>query len=131
MNNFSLKEFQEKVDDILIRHKSILDILTKLQESNAKVNRAVAKSATYCGCIQIQGKKQEIPQNVSYSELKSFMSNHIHGELCDACKEKIQEEISTNLFYITALCNLFNVDMENLLNSYYDQLKALGKYGLL
>ncbi|SDL27211.1 DUF1573 domain-containing protein [Natronincola ferrireducens] len=132
MEKFSLQDFQHKADDVLIRHKSILDILTKLQESSARINRAVAKSATYCGCIELHIKKQEIPENISYSQLKGYMKSHVDGGLCDVCKEKIEQELSTSFFYMSALCNIFDLDMKNLLEDYYENhLKTLGKYGLL
>ncbi|ABR50581.1 conserved hypothetical protein [Alkaliphilus metalliredigens QYMF] len=131
MKTFSLNTFQEQVDDVLIRHRSILDILTKLQESNAKMNRAVAKSATSCGCITLHVKKQEILEEVSYSELKGYMSDHTSGALCDVCREKVEQEIATNLFYVSALCNLFNINVEGVLQNHQGQLKTLGKYGLL
>lgn len=132
MEKFSLQEFQHKVDDVLVRHRSVLDILTKLQESSTRVNRGVAKSVTYCGCIQLNIKKQEAPPDISYSELKNYMDNHVKGQLCDVCKEKIQEELSSNFFYMAALCNLFEIDMEELLKNYNDNhLKTLGKFGLL
>ncbi len=127
----NLSDFQSKVDEVLIRHRSILDILTKLQESSAKVNRAVAKSATYCGCIQIHTVKQDIPQDTTFSELKNFLGHHIEGELCDICHEKIEQELANNLFYLTTLCNLFNIDMAEMTNKHYEQLNTLGKYGLL
>ncbi|HHT27849.1 MAG TPA: DUF1573 domain-containing protein, partial [Firmicutes bacterium] len=38
--------FQEAVNEYLVRHRSILDILSKLQESVARTNRAVAKAVT-------------------------------------------------------------------------------------
>ncbi len=131
MDQFSFNQFQDQVDDVLIRHKSVLDVLSKIQESSAKINRAVVKSVTDCGCIQINSKKQSVPGDISFSELKNYMSNHVEGYLCDACKEKIGEEISTNIFYITALCNTFNMNIDDMLENYASQLKTLGKYGLL
>ena len=41
--NISLNDFQKLVEDVLIRHKSILDIITKLNEYTARINRAVDK----------------------------------------------------------------------------------------
>lgn len=131
MKQFSFNQFQDQVDEVLIRHKSILDILSKLQESSGKVNRAVAKSVTNCGCIEINSKKQSIPENISYSELKNHMSSHVDGYVCDVCREKIEEEISSTLFYLTALCNSFNINIDEMLENYTSQIKALGKYGLL
>ncbi len=129
--SFSLSEFQSLVDEVLIRHKSILDILSKVQESSARVNRAVAKASTSCGCINICVEKPEIPDDVTFSKLKSYMSDHVEGKLCNTCEEKVKQEISNNLFYLFALCNTFDLDTEKMTEDYYKQLKLLGKYGLL
>ncbi|MDR5659913.1 DUF1573 domain-containing protein [Serpentinicella sp. ANB-PHB4] len=132
MKQLCLEEFQEKVDNVLLRHRSALDILTKMQESNAKINRAVAKSSTYCGCTEIAGKKQEIPADVTFSESKDYISDHMSGSLCEMCREKVEQEIANHFFYLAALCNLLNTDLDSLLKDYYNnQLKTLGKYGLL
>jgi hypothetical protein len=132
MEKFSFDGFQYVVDEVLVRHRSLLDILTKLQESISRVNRAVVKCATNCGCIEVQGKKQEIPKGVSFSESKNYMHSFVNGLLCETCKEKIEHELATNFFYITALCNVLDINVEDLLKNYYNnQLKPLGKYGLL
>lgn len=44
MKDIIFDDFQNCVNDSLIRHKSILDILTKYSESTSKVNRSVAKA---------------------------------------------------------------------------------------
>ena len=54
-------DFQTAVEEYLIRHRSILDVLTKHQEATARVNRAVAKAVTECGCISITAERQRIP----------------------------------------------------------------------
>ncbi|MCC5910782.1 MAG: DUF1573 domain-containing protein [Clostridiaceae bacterium] len=132
MDKFSLDTFQHTVDDVLLRHRSALDILTKLQESTSRVNRAVAKSITYCGCVKMNAEKQEIPRDASFSQLKEYMQNHLEGNLCEVCRDKIHHEISTNFFYITALCNLLTIDMDDMLTDYHqNHLNTLGKYGLL
>ncbi|KAB3532406.1 DUF1573 domain-containing protein [Alkaliphilus serpentinus] len=131
MKNFTIQEYQAQVDDVLVRHRSILDILTKLQESTAKVNRAVAKSATYCGCVKINVEKQAVPEDTSYSQLKNYMKEHIDGNLCDICREKVEAELSANIFYFTTLCNAFKIDVGELITKHHEQLKTLGKYGLL
>lgn len=131
MGDFSFNKFQDQVDEVLIRHKSILDILTKIQESSARVNRAIAKSVTDCGCVEIHSEKQNIPEGISYSELKNHMLNHIDGYLCPTCKEKIETELSTNIFYITALSNSFNLNLDDMLKNYTSKIDMLGKYGLL
>ncbi len=83
-------KFQDKVNDLLIRHRSILDILTKYQEANSKVNRSVAKTVTNCGCLNIVADKKEIPQSANLDELKDYTETHVSGKLCDDCKEVIE-----------------------------------------
>src|SRR3712207_8572531 len=42
-----------------LRHRSLLDIITKLQETEGRINRAIAKSVTNCGCIEIDARSEE------------------------------------------------------------------------
>ncbi|SCG84136.1 hypothetical protein DW1_2575 [Proteiniborus sp. DW1] len=129
-NDNVCNNLQEAVSDVLIRHKSILDIITKLEESNSRVNRAVVKSATSCGCISINATKQDYSLG-SLKDAKLTMKSHIEGELCDNCKEKIEEEIGNHMFYIASLCNTFNLDLSKITLSEINKLKTLGIYSLL
>jgi len=122
--------FQDSVDNVLLRHKSILDIISKLQQSSAQLNRAVIKSVTSCGCIQIKAYKQDIPKDADYDELKEHMNTHIEGNLCDVCKDKIEDEIGGNLFYLAALCNSLNINLYDIILKEFEQLKTLGKFSL-
>ena len=131
MSNFSFNEFEERVKDSLVRHKSILDIITKLQESTSKVNRAIIKSATACGCVQICASKQDIPGEISYSELSSFLDSHISGNLCENCRDVVETELGNHLFYVASLCNVLDVNFESIVKKEYDKIGALGKYSLL
>ena len=125
-----LNEFTQKVDEVLIRHKSILDIMSKLSETQAKINRAVSKAVTECGCIGINASKQSIPSDITYSDLSKYMSNHIEGDVCPVCKDKITEEIGDHLFYISALCNSLDLKTDEVLGKKYDEIKTLGKFSL-
>ncbi|KXZ38944.1 MazG nucleotide pyrophosphohydrolase domain-containing protein [Alkalithermobacter thermoalcaliphilus JW-YL-7 = DSM 7308] len=128
--SFDISKFKSVVNESLIRHKSILDVLTKLQETNSRINRAVIKSVTSCGCIQIDCKKQDLPKDITFGELSEYMDSHIRGDLCDVCKEKIEQELGDHMFYITALCNLLNMDLEDILKDEYKKITTLGKYSL-
>ncbi|WP_129599882.1 DUF1573 domain-containing protein [Anaerophilus nitritogenes] len=130
MDNSPLNQFQDDVSNVLIRHKSILDIISKYQESCSKVNRCIIKSATNCGCIHIDAKKQSIPDEISYEELKNFMDNHVSGELCEICKDKIEEEIGNHLFYLVAICNSLHLDLNEILFKQSKHIQTLGKYSL-
>ncbi|GAA0745791.1 DUF1573 domain-containing protein [Clostridium oceanicum] len=130
MKDVIYDDFQNAVNDSLLRHKSILDILTKLGESSARINRAVAKSTTNCGCIEVNAKKQELnmDENSDLSSLKASLSTHLEGELCDSCRYIIEKEIGNNLFYLTSLCNLLNLNLYDILLREYDKINTLGKY---
>ena len=126
----NLNEFQNNVAEVLIRHKSLLDIITKFQESCSKVNRAVIKSASGCGCIEISGKFQAVPSTISYNEVQQFLSNHVSGELCDTCRDKVEEELGSHLFYMVAICSTLGLDLNEVLNRQLKSIKTLGKYSL-
>lgn len=127
--NISLNDFQDLVEDVLIRHKSILDIITKLDEYTARINRAVIKSVTTCGCIEIHATKQDYNKE-SLLEIKDNMKNHIKGQLCPNCKEVIEEEIGAYLFYLAAICNTVGINLSDSLVKEYKNMKALGIFGL-
>ncbi len=132
MKDIIFDDFQNCVNDSLIRHKSILDILTKYSESTSKVNRSVAKAVTQCGCINISAQKQHIPQKPSDSEvdLNNYLTSHLNGNLCDNCREIIEREIGNNLFYLTALCNHLDINLYDILLKEYNKSVTLGKYNL-
>jgi predicted house-cleaning noncanonical NTP pyrophosphatase (MazG superfamily) len=121
--------FQKAVDEYLIRHRSVLDVLSKFQEASARTNRAVTKSVTACGCVSINAKKQDLT-NVTYAELKDRMATHLDGELCEHCREVLESELGHTLFYIAALCNQFGLDFEDVLNTERKRISALGMYNL-
>lgn len=131
MKDVIFDDFQNTVSDSLIRHKSILDIITKFQESNGRINRAVAKSITSCGCINVNAKKQQVPEDnddINIESLKNCLKTHIDGNLCDNCREVIEREIGNNLFYLTSLCNLLDLNLYDILIKEYDKINTLGKY---
>ncbi|MFA5524345.1 MAG: DUF1573 domain-containing protein [Tissierellales bacterium] len=121
---------QKTVSHALVRHKSILDIITKLEESNSRVNRSIVKSATSCGCISINARKQDYSHG-SFIEAQNTLKSHIEGELCDNCREKIEEEIGNHMFYIASLCNTLNMNLNDITSRELDKLRTLGIYSLL
>ena len=123
--------FQDKVSELLLRHRSILDTLSKHQDSVSRVNRSISKTVTGCGCISIHAYKQEIPPGVTLEDCRKYMDPHLDGDLVENCRETIQEEIGNNLFYLAALCHLLNIDLENIYHKEYDKLSALGYFHLL
>jgi len=128
MKDIIYDTFQNSVNDSLLRHKSILDIMTKYTESSARVNRAIAKAVTNCGCIEISAKKQNLPEDDSLDKMSQCLDSHIEGELCENCREVIEREMGNNLFYLTSLCNDLNVNLYDVLLKENDKINTLGKY---
>ena len=130
MKDLICSEFQKTVSELLIRHKSILDIMTKLQEAQLRINRAVAKSVTYCGCIQVKAQKQCIPSDATIEDLHNCMSTHIEGELCENCKDIIEKEMGNTLFYLTSMCNVLDIELNDVLVKEHEKINTLGIYNL-
>jgi hypothetical protein len=132
MKDVIFDHFQNNVNESLFRHKSILDIITKLQESNARINRAISKSVTNCGCIKINAIKQELPNDDdNIEDLKDCLRTHVEGELCDNCREVIEREIGNSQFYLASLCNTLDLNLYDIMVKEYERMNTLGKYTII
>ena len=121
--------FQEQVSNLLIRHKSILDSVSKKDDYNFRINRAIAKSVTSCGCISIQARKQKY-DGEEFENLPQNLESHLHGYLCDNCREVLESEIGNYLFYLASVCNTLDLNLYDILINEYDRNKLLGVYSL-
>ncbi|QGU00749.1 hypothetical protein SYNTR_2155 [Candidatus Syntrophocurvum alkaliphilum] len=131
MKDLICDEFQNVVSDLLIRHHSILDVLSKLSEANCRVNRAVTKAVTDCGCISIHAEKLQIPENIgSITELRSCLDNHLRGDLCPNCQDVIYNELGKLVFYSAALCNAIDISLYDVFIKEYKKASALGVYNM-
>lgn len=122
--------FQEQVNELLIRHRSFLDVTSKFQESGTRINRSLTKAVTECGCIRIDAQKQSYPTNAPREEWKKHFKTHLSGQLCDQCQEIVQTEIGKNLFYLTALCNLLQISLTEVIDQESKKLSTLGVFNL-
>ncbi|WP_164742577.1 nucleoside triphosphate pyrophosphohydrolase family protein [Caldicellulosiruptor changbaiensis] len=130
MKDIFIDDFQYVVDELLIRNKSILDSLTKFSESAARVNRSIIKSVTNCGCIRINAKKQEIPIDVSLKEAKKYLKTHVEGQLCENCRDLIEKEIGSTLFYLASICNTLDLNLYDIVLKEIERMKTLGEFNL-
>jgi hypothetical protein len=126
----TLQSFQQKVSELLLRHRSFLDIISKFQESNARVNRALIKAVTECGCIQIHGERQTFPPTLSPALLANQLNTHLYGELCDHCLDIVRSEMGKNLFYLAALCNLLELSLDQVIDQEMSKLRTFGIFNL-
>ena len=129
-NNEAVCLFQDKVSELLLKHRSVLDSLSKFTESATRINRAVSKAVTGCGCISIHARKQQLPAEISLEECRKYMDSHLEGFLCENCRELIGEEIGNQLFYLSALCHLLGFKLEDIIKKEYEKLNALGYFHL-
>ncbi|HBV98254.1 MAG: hypothetical protein JL50_14520 [Peptococcaceae bacterium BICA1-7] len=123
-------EFQNTVSDFLICNRSILDIMGKVQETNARLHQSIIKSVTRCGCIKIDASRQAIPSEATLADLKLLLDSHIKGTLCDKCQENIENSIGKLILYTAAVCNLLDMNMYDIILKEQKQLKILGYYNL-
>ena len=130
VKDMMVDKFQYAVRETLVRNKSILDQLTKQQDASSRLNRAVVKAATQCGCLKIQASKQEYPENTSYDTLKKLVKNHVDGKLCNDCKDAIEKEIGKGLYYFAALCDTLDLDLYDIILKELDHTNTLGNFNL-
>lgn len=130
INDIHIEDFQNVVNDLLVRNRSILDIVSKIQTSSGRVNRSVIKAVTQCGCIEIDGKKQPFPDEASIEELSKLLSTQVNGKLCENCRATVEKEIGGALFYLAALCNTLGISLYDVILKEKEALSTLGSYSL-
>lgn len=130
MKDVMFADYQSMINDQLLRHRSILDIVTKCQDAASRVNRAVIKAVTSCGCIEIHAVKQELPEDISLENLKNYMNSHIKGSLCKHCRSIIEDELGNQLFYMASLANTLGISLYDIILNEEKKMSTLGKYTL-
>ena len=130
MKDILIDDFQYTAQELLVRNRSILDLITKYQDSNSRVNRAIIKSVTQCGCVKITAKKQDIPDDASFDQVKDVVQNHLEGTLCDSCRDAIERDMGRNMFYLASLCNALDLNLYDIVLKENDRIQMLGKYNL-
>jgi hypothetical protein len=125
-----ISQFQYTVGELLVRNKSILDLITKFQDSNGRVNREIVKAVTQCGCVKINAKKQVYPDGVDFDEIRTLMETHLEGTLCENCRDLIEKDIGRNMFYLASICNTLDLNLYDIIIKELDRIKMLGKYNL-
>lgn len=130
LNDIYTEDFQEAVNELIMRNRSILDILTKFQSASAKVNRSVIKSVTNCGCLKINAQKQNFPQNGDIETISKLLDSHVKGKLCENCMRTIEDEIGGTLFYLAALCNTLGISLYDVILQEKKKLDTLGPFSL-
>ncbi|MFZ5646379.1 MAG: DUF1573 domain-containing protein [Bacillota bacterium] len=130
LKDIVIDEFQNTVSEVLIYNRSILDIMARVQETNAKLHWSIIKAVTRCGCIKIDASKANIPSGATLADLKEILDSHVKGDLCDNCREAIENSVGKMFLYTAAVCNLLDLNMYDILLKEQKQMKILGYYNL-
>lgn len=130
MKDIMVDEFQYTVQELLFRNKSIIDSITKFQDSNSRVNRTIVKAVTQCGCIRINARKQEMPEDGDFEEVKRAMETHLEGKLCDNCRDQIEKDMGRNLYYLASICNTLDLNLYDIIIKEQERVKIMGQYNL-
>lgn len=130
MKETTLDSFQFAVSELLVRNKSILDEMSKIQDSNVRINRTISKAVTQCGCIKINASKQDYPEDIEYTKIKDYMSSHLEGKLCPNCRDILEKDIGRHLFYLTTICNNLDLNLYDIILKESERLRLFGKFNL-
>ena len=123
-----MRKFQHQVDQMLLRHRSFLDITSKIQETSSRVNRALMKAVTECGCIEVHAKQQRFDKHLFSKDQSARLDSHLFHQLCDSCSDIVQTEIGKNLFYLAALANLLSISLDRVIEQEMKNLTTLGHF---
>ena len=105
------EDFQLAVDSALIRNRGLMDNLSKLGSSSARLSRAITKAHTHCGCVDISEK-------------------HLRGALCEKCRGVIEQEMGDMLFYTAGLCNSLGLSIYDVMLKEKQALSLLANFSL-
>ncbi|MGG4145574.1 DUF1573 domain-containing protein [Paenibacillus algorifonticola] len=126
----TLDQFQQQVSELLLRHRSLLDVMSKFGQAGTSVNRAVTKAVTDCGCIELAARKQHYSDEPNLKSAKETLQSHLSGELCENCRDVLKADLGRNLFYMTAMCNLLDIQLDEVIADEYDKCSTLGLFNL-
>ncbi|MFX3631163.1 MAG: DUF1573 domain-containing protein [Candidatus Pristimantibacillus sp.] len=130
MSSPTLDQFQQQVSELLLRHRSLLDVMSKFGQSGASVNRAISKAITDCGCIELNARKQQYSDELNLENAKVTLQSHLSGQVCEPCRDVLKAELGRNLFYMTAMCNALDIQLDDVIANEYDKCSTLGLFNL-
>ncbi|WP_276358179.1 DUF1573 domain-containing protein [Cohnella caldifontis] len=126
----TLHEFQTQVSEVLLRHRSLLDIMTKFSQTGASINRSAAKAITECGCIELNARNQGFSEDMAFDQAAKQSKSHLNGTLCETCRDHIRSEMGRNLFYLSAMCNLLGINLDDVVRKESEKCSTLGFFNL-
>ncbi|QAY67830.1 DUF1573 domain-containing protein [Paenibacillus protaetiae] len=130
MSTPTLDQYQTQVSELLLRHRSLMDVMSKFGQSGASVNRALSKAVTDCGCIELHARKQQYSNDLNLENAKITLESHLYGDLCENCRDVVKSELGRNLFYMAAMCNLLDIKLDEVVADEYNRCSTLGLFNM-
>ena len=125
------QELQQKADEYLIINPAALQILMQISHSGLQLQQAVIRASNNCGCVKLSTKKTLLPKEASWQDLKNQPTGDELQGLCPECRSLIKDKMGSMLFYIAALANAFDIDMDEIIQKEINQLDILGYFMLM
>lgn len=67
---------------------------------------------------------------MTLEQAKESLQTHMEGQLCDNCMEAVSSELGKSMFYMSALCNMLNIDLEDVITKESSRCSTLGLFRL-
>jgi len=83
LNDIMAEDFQIVVEEYVARNKNLLDTMSKYQTAAGRLNRAVTKAATQCGCISLakgDGRRALLPRRHVQRPRALDLRRHAQGK---------------------------------------------------
>lgn len=120
MKDMIFDYFQESVENNINMNQNILNIISKYNDSTKKINTDMIKAAALCGCL-----KPRVLRN--FSDNCQSSDDSLNEPLCRNCRENLEDEIGSNIFYLTALCSHLGISLYDVFIKEYNKIEYLEK----
>ncbi len=131
-NNISkLRHLQQKADEYLVINPSVLQILLQLEQNALRLNRTALRASNTCGCIRLGSEKLLLPEGATWEEMRQQPTGDVLAGICPECRNDMQDKLGALLFYAAALCNAFDLDLDEITEREIQKLDLLGYFMLL
>lgn len=80
--------------------------------------------------MKLNADKQPYPDNLTLEQAKGLTKTHIDGQLCETCVDAITVQLGKHMFYVSALCNLLDLNLSDVIENESKTCNTLGLFNL-
>lgn len=67
---------------------------------------------------------------MSLKEVKKYFKIYVEGYFCENCRDLIEKEIGSILFYLVLICNILDLNLYDIIIKEIERMKILGEFNL-